>query len=112
MRSLRFLPWRDRQSRCDDVSAGAHTAKERPRSTHDHPTFPCSRIDRFIHLPSSSPFFRQLAGGSFWSRSGSKLLLLVAASFVDDCMISEEHTSELQSLISISYAVFCLNTTL
>src|SRR3546814_12267470 len=86
MRSLRFLPWRDRQSRCDDVSDGAHTAKERPRSTHDHPTFPCSRIDRFIHLPSSSPFFRQLAGGSFWSRSGSKLLLLVDASFVDDCM--------------------------
>src|SRR3546814_5899260 len=28
-----------------------------------------------------------------------------------DCLRSEEHTSELQSLMRISYAVFCLNTT-
>src|SRR3546814_1341926 len=27
------------------------------------------------------------------------------------CLRSEEHTSELQSLMSISYAVFCLNKT-
>src|SRR3546814_9418345 len=34
------------------------------------------------------------------------------AAFFNECFIrSEEHTSELQSLMRISYAVFCLNTT-
>src|SRR3546814_2838064 len=32
--------------------------------------------------------------------------------FTDTLYRSEEHTSELQSLMSISYAVFCLETTL
>src|SRR3546814_7157124 len=31
-----------------------------------------------------------------------------AAEFTDSCPRSEEHTSELQSLMRISYAVFCL----
>src|SRR3546814_7165394 len=35
---------------------------------------------------------------------GGTMLLLIAA-----CFRSEEHTSELQSLMRISYAVFCLN---
>src|SRR3546814_6565734 len=36
------------------------------------------------------------------------LLLAVAAVTATECSRSEEHTSELQSLMRISYAVFCL----
>src|SRR3546814_1379886 len=40
---------------------------------------------------------------------GAKALAVVTAeSFVDPSPRSEEHTSELQSLMRISYAVFCL----
>src|SRR3546814_10614151 len=39
---------------------------------------------------------------------GAYLLLLMAAWGTEDCSRSEEHTSELQSLMRISYAVFCL----
>src|SRR3546814_7134075 len=40
----------------------------------------------------------------------SWLILLLISSFLCDAVSSEEHTSELQSLMSISYAVFCLKT--
>src|SRR3546814_19715304 len=35
--------------------------------------------------------------------------LMAEPALVADCVRSEEHTSELQSLMRISYAVFCLN---
>src|SRR3546814_2801119 len=38
------------------------------------------------------------------------LLVVLALSFVHPALRSEEHTSELQSLMRISYAVFCLKT--
>src|SRR3546814_8840023 len=52
----------------------------------------------------------RLAARYLWQPVG---LLLLVASFAqgDRCenLRSEEHTSELQSLMRISYAVFCLN---
>src|SRR3546814_2624308 len=40
--------------------------------------------------------------------SGSQALKADALDFLGDGLRSEEHTSELQSLMRISYAVFCL----
>src|SRR3546814_9585537 len=40
---------------------------------------------------------------------GSRLLLGALAGMAGTAARSEEHTSELQSLMRISYAVFCLN---
>src|SRR3546814_2047819 len=44
----------------------------------------------------------------YWSRSRAKLWRKGESS--GQTQRSEEHTSELQSLMRISYAVFCLNT--
>src|SRR3546814_8639655 len=62
-----------------------HTARH-GRAWHDHPRFPL--------------FFLRLEGQKTrgWSPFGDH----------DDKRRSEEHTSELQSLMRISYAVFCL----
>src|SRR3546814_2652779 len=48
-----------------------------------------------------------------WGIFTASVLALLAfpALFVASVMRSEEHTSELQSLIRISYAVFCLKKT-
>src|SRR3546814_1261680 len=40
--------------------------------------------------------------------SGGKRILVIAAALMVIALRSEEHTSELQSLMRISYAVFCL----
>src|SRR3546814_8977544 len=48
----------------------------------------------------------RLAGGNHHGDSGSGLIILASA---DATVRSEELTSELQSLMRSSYAVFCLN---
>src|SRR3546814_8598024 len=48
---------------------------------------------------------RLLASGAFVVRYG---MLIHRRGFSRGCRRSEEHTSELQSLMRISYAVFCL----
>src|SRR3546814_9905075 len=48
------------------------------------------------------------AEGSAVSPEGAETLSLVAGVLADPRFRSEEHTSELQSLMRISYAVFCL----
>src|SRR3546814_1617092 len=47
------------------------------------------------------------ADGSFYCYSGARITLGKSRS-TDRAVRSEEHTSELQSLMRISYAVFCL----
>src|SRR3546814_3654958 len=42
------------------------------------------------------------------AEQGAVAVSKVRASLDGDCLRSEEHTSELQSLMRISYAVFCL----
>src|SRR3546814_8567703 len=77
-----------------------------PRSTRTDTLFPYTTL------------FRSCVGQRFFVGSG---LILAAAPFrlvlLDRCFLfagvamrtrSEEHTSELQSLMRISYAVFCL----
>src|SRR3546814_3297713 len=53
---------------------------------------------------------RQAAGVTLYRRSGAALIVLAADILALDRALgrSEEHTSELQSLMRISYAVFCL----
>src|SRR3546814_8431106 len=46
------------------------------------------------------------AGGCFWGME----MVFSHVKGVTDVVRSEEHTSELQSLMRISYAVFCLTT--
>src|SRR3546814_3663626 len=41
---------------------------------------------------------------------GSRVALAILSALTGDELRSEEHTSELQSLMRISYAVFCLKT--
>src|SRR3546814_4772628 len=59
------------------------------------------------HLAQRSHVPRIKAGSSFIRRDVEKSLLQYGAAI--DAVRSEEHTSELQSLMRISYAVCCLN---
>src|SRR3546814_1925469 len=43
-------------------------------------------------------------------RHGQSIALVITAGYVFETARSDEHTSELQSLMRISYAVFCLKT--
>src|SRR3546814_4821106 len=54
---------------------------------------------------------RPLADDALWEKRNGRLTLLVEPGFLyegESSVRSEEHTSELQSLMRISYAVFCL----
>src|SRR3546814_11601385 len=77
-----------------------------PRSTRTDTLFPYTTLFRsqalvlsHAHLiPASINWAARSAGGRWWRAACRHL----------DGMRSEEHTSELQSLMRISYAVFCL----
>src|SRR3546814_12365894 len=74
-----------------------------PRSTRTDTLFPYTTLFR-------SPYGRQLDGMGGGISSLSKAVI-VGPPTRPDCDVdyrSEEHTSELQSLMRISYAVFCL----
>src|SRR3546814_7641400 len=77
-----------------------------PRSTRTDTLFPYTTL------------FRSSAASSFsfscWTRSTSIAVRDMLAALAAPCACaarSEEHTSELQSLMRISYAVFCLKKT-
>src|SRR3546814_1480269 len=70
-----------------------------PRSTRTDTLFPYTTLFRSTHDRGASPFFRR-PRTSFWRRC--------AGPAAGRQSRSEEHTSELQSLMRISYAVFCL----
>src|SRR3546814_5400881 len=80
-----------------------------PRSTRTDTLFPYTtlfRSGRRMTTPLSSP-----PGGDRIAVIGPGyvgLPLAVALARRFDCIRSDEHTSELQSLMRISYAVFCL----
>src|SRR3546814_4912383 len=73
-----------------------------PRSTRTDTLFPTRRSSDLLlrnpPLQSMSKKYRSIVS----TREGAEL------SYVDFDQRSEEHTSELQSLMRISYAVFCL----
>src|SRR3546814_6802859 len=80
-----------------------------PRSTRTDTLFPYTTLFRSLQillLPSRS--FR--AGSIRWSPPPARKKTGIACSRCRSTITrSEEHTSELQSLMRISYAVFCLN---
>src|SRR3546814_8154453 len=69
-----------------------------PRSTRTDTLFPYTTLFR-SYDPSSHAFADRYDDGSRRCAAGSQS---------DQAWRSEEHTSELQSLMRISYAVFCL----
>src|SRR3546814_4852050 len=72
-----------------------------PRSTRTDTLFPYTTLFRSRRAPHRRP-----AGTD---REFTKPRIIAAAT--EEIRRSEEHTSGLQSLKSISYAAFCLNTT-
>src|SRR3546814_2189263 len=56
----------------------------------------CTLNGRFRRMKNGSSGYLPVESGNRWGTSGRL------------CIRSEEHTSELQSLMRISYAVFCL----
>src|SRR3546814_1611407 len=76
-----------------------------PRSTRTDTLFPYTTLFR-------SAFVGKGPATTFFDATSKTRHSLPPPSWIDDCWParrrSEEHTSELQSLMRISYAVFCL----
>src|SRR3546814_7574499 len=82
-----------------------------PRSTRTDTLFPYTTLFR-SNGPCWSRFFRSLhrlgaRGSGRCGASSRRSCICCAEGCLGGCR-SEEHTSELQSLMRISYAVFCL----
>src|SRR3546814_6241311 len=60
---------------------------------------PVCRISSAVHSTTLPPLRQKVA---------KRLVLIMPRVWLDWSLRSEEHTSELQSLMRISYAVFCL----
>src|SRR3546814_8082523 len=124
-----FFSSRRRHTRCALVT-GVQTCAlpiRRPRR-HFIPRVLRRKRGSGLHGPAFVPYLRYSSCGQPWSASCRKSTIVVAARdgqiasgvarscfdarnsaspLVSSCR-SEEHTSELQSLMRISYAVFCL----
>src|SRR3546814_6530966 len=74
-----------------------------PRSTRTDTLFPYTTLFR-----SSAPSCRGIRHGTCLRKHLPLAQQLAAATIAPPRERSEEHTSELQSLMRISYAVFCL----
>src|SRR3546814_6111164 len=76
----------------------------------DHVGVDIARRDRVHRDPGARAFLRQRLGEAVDARFGGGVidLAILPRLAVDRTDRSEEHTSELQSLMRISYAVFCL----
>src|SRR3546814_10714205 len=85
-----------------------------PRSTRTDTLFPYTTLFRSLHRRASRRGDAVLRGDpvpngfSIAARSGSGLRDVASSAALGHGRRSEEHTSELQSLMRISYAVFCL----
>src|SRR3546814_6780989 len=83
--------------------------------SHSNPTEKCRHVENDFHQPAGHqprcvggflPGARFCERASFHGRDGG----VHGLERGDQANRSEEHTSELQSLMRISYAVFCLTT--
>src|SRR3546814_3433158 len=84
-----------------------------PRSTRTDTLFPYTTLFRsIVQLRSQQPacpdFCNPETNLMPLQHTGLAALFLAAAASATALIRSEEHTSELQSLMRISYAVFCL----
>src|SRR3546814_997059 len=78
-----------------------------PRSTRTDTLFPYTTLFR-SRPPSFAPASLRSDLGRTRTRRWDRALVERTAYHCRICRRSEEHTSELQSLMRISYAVFCL----
>src|SRR3546814_5494752 len=93
----------NRQSACETVDA-SHPGEEQARQDNDlADSARCLGTDPVYEQAIDQP---QNCSGQRWHRDHQASLCRIQAQFL--CNRSEEHTSELQSLMRISYAVFCL----
>src|SRR3546814_10588634 len=72
------------------------------------PTVSGAGVARAAHVRPGPAPRRPGAAGSIWARGSRKSCSDCASELYIMEVRSEEHTSELQSLMRISYAVFCL----
>src|SRR3546814_7872163 len=83
-----------------------------PRSTRTDTLFPYTTLfrstTRSIRSPSVPVSARSACTNSALSARTAFNSTASACASASECRRSEEHTSELQSLMRISYAVFCL----
>src|SRR3546814_9543220 len=84
-----------------------------PRSTRTDTLFPYTTLFRSAGISMGGPMIARLAAASLLALAAATPALAADSwaagkAFFDR---SEEHTSELQSLMRISYAVFCLKKT-
>src|SRR3546814_13889488 len=77
-----------------------------PRSTRTDTLFPYTTLFRSPGMPRASEAISCRTLSSPWPISVRLVMTVTPPSFASSR--SEEHTSELQSLMRISYAVFCL----
>src|SRR3546814_4031007 len=93
-----------------DIAISAISFAEVALGTHNGKPPPTEVLDAFLAVIPMLPFdeaaARAYAGLPFRRARFDRLLAAHALSL--DAVRSEEHTSELQSLMRISYAVFCL----
>src|SRR3546814_1636289 len=89
-----------------------------PRSTRTDTLFPYTTLFRSQPVPAPPPMTAEPSNRVKAGTSSQKLMLFIRGNAMSGAPIisgtiqrSEEHTSELQSLMRISYAVFCLKTT-
>src|SRR3546814_3299601 len=87
-----------------------------PRSTRTDTLFPCTTLFRSIPTPQSSapnppPRQHRKEPASRWASPGARSPAPISSRRRRTASRSEEHTSELQSLMRTSYAVFCLKKT-
>src|SRR3546814_5444450 len=80
-----------------------------PRSTRTDTLFPYTTLFRSLHDGHTLQIMAERPDGTMNVAGCEELSGLLSAILdVEDPIRSEEHTSELQSLMRISYAVFCL----
>src|SRR3546814_5502136 len=82
-----------------------------PRSTRTDTLFPYTTLFRswlFVQINPMKKLNLLFSFVLFYSVNYGQIVQIVRGTVVDNETRSEEHTSELQSLMRISYAVFCL----
>src|SRR3546814_14413198 len=80
-----------------------------PRSTRTDTLFPYTTLFR-SWKPGEVVFIKAIGRAltTYGDEIVGRVLSMIGRAFKDQVLRSEEHTSELQSLMRISYAVFCL----
>src|SRR3546814_9508323 len=79
-----------------------------PRSTRTDTLFPYTTLFRSVAIALLATLGYRVIASTGRQKEAEYLTALGAAEIVDRATRSEEHTSELQSLMRTSYAVFCL----